>query len=123
MLLANSLSFCLSFRNLRNTAGVLFFLALESFCLLVKGLFLLLQPTLLLAQLSTALFDVSFVLCARFMDFILGFQQKLLLTAFTAADRFVDQSGCFLLSRANLPLANALTVSDTAKKAAKTSHL
>ena len=51
--------------------------------------------------------------CAGSMDFVLGFQQHFLLTAFTAADGFVDQTGRFQLGRADLLFSDLLAVGNT----------
>ena len=47
------------------------------------------------------------------MDLVLGFQQHFLLAVLTAADSFVDQTGCFHLCRTDFTLRNLLTVHHT----------
>ena len=116
LLLAQLVCLCLGFGNLGQLLRQFLFLAFECFGLLVKGGFLLLQTTLLLAQLGAALLDFLVVFCTRSMDFILGFQKQFLLAAFTAADRFVDQAGSFQLRGADLPFRDLLAVNHTNHK-------
>ena len=73
----------------------------------------MLQTPFLLTQFSTALLDFFLVLCARFMDFILCFQQQFFLPVLTAAEGFVNNAGGFLLCRADFPLTDLFTIDNT----------
>ena len=117
LLLADRVHLSLGLGNLLELLCQLLFLALKGFGLLIEGGFLLFQAALLLAQLGAALLDFLFVLCARFMDFVLGLQKHFLLSVFTGADGFVDQAGGLRLSGADLPLGDLLAVDNAEAKA------
>ena len=117
LLLLDFLGLGLDLCRLIHTAGQLLLLLFEGIGFLVQGFFLLLQTTLLLAQLGTALFDFFLMLGTGFVDLVLCFQKHFFFAALAAADGFVNQPGSLCLGRADLPLANALTVADAGKKA------
>ena len=117
LLLLDLFCLVLGFGNFLELFGQVLFLALKGFCLFVQGGFLLFQTALLLAQLGAAFLDFLFVLCARFMDFVLGLQKHFLLAVFTGTDGFVDQAGGLRLSGADLPLGDLLAVDNAEAKA------
>ena len=100
----------------------LLLLALEGLGLLVQGGFLLFQTALLLAQLRPAFLHFFFVLCARSMDFVLGFKEHFFLLVFAAPDGLVDEPGGFRLSRADGLLRDLLAVDDTDDDADSKTH-
>ena len=122
LLLLELIGLRLGLGDLLKPLGKLLFLAFKGFGLLVQSGFLLFQTALLLTQLGAALFDFLVVFCARFMDFVLGFQKHFLLTVFTGTDGFVDQAGSLCLGRADLPLSDLLAVTDAKAEAGAQYH-
>ena len=56
------------------------------------------------------------------MDFVLSFEEHFLLSALAAADGFINDTGGFSLSRADLTLGDLLTISHTDDKTGCNAH-